>query len=319
MSTARQYVGRLAPSPTGALHLGNARTFLAAWLRARVSGGRVIMRMEDLDHPRDKPGAAAAALEDLRWLGLDWDAQYVQSERRALYRAALERLAAAGLAYVCTCSRKDVEHAQSAPHAGEQLHYPGTCRGRWASWSAAADAIAPRIPCWRFRVAAETRVEFTDAFRGAYAQDVARTLGDFPLARDADGAGYTLAATYDDCVMGVTEVVRGDDLLPATPGQLLVARALGFEPPQYLHVPLVVSGDGLRLAKRHGDTRLASIRAAGVPAARVLGVLAWWCGWADFGEEVTLPELLRRFDLSRLPSSPAVLTSSVKSLLRIEG
>ena len=128
------YVGRLAPSPTGALHLGNVRTFMIAWLRARSQGGRVIFRMEDLDHPRDKPGAAVQAEDDLRWLGFDWDETFVQSERTAIYRAACEKLVAAKILYPCVCSRKDVENAQSAPHAGEQLYYPGTCRDRFASW-----------------------------------------------------------------------------------------------------------------------------------------------------------------------------------------
>ena len=313
-----RYTGRLAPSPTGALHLGNARTFMIAWLRARTQGGRVVMRMEDLDHPRDKPGAAAAAYEDLRWLGFDWDEEHVQSERREYYRDALGRLVAQGLAFPCTCSRKDVESAQSAPHAGEQLRYPGTCRGRWASWDEAARAIAPRVPCWRFRTDPGPRTGFTDAFYGYYEQDVHAALGDFPLARDPDGAGYTLAATLDDCLMGVTEVVRGDDLLGATPGQMMVARALGFEPPGYFHAPLVVSSDGFRLAKRHGDTRICAMREAGVPPERVVGVLAWWCGWAEFGEEVPLQALLDRFDPLAIPRTPAVLSERVKRLLQVD-
>ena len=195
--TERAYVGRLAPSPTGALHLGNARTFMIAWLRARSQGGKVVFRMEDLDHPRDKPGAATAAVEDLRWLGFDWDAEYVQSERRPFYREALEKLIAAGRAYPCVCSRRDVETAQSAPHDGEQLFYPGICRGRFATWNAAIDHLraqgAARIPCWRFRVDEGEKVAFRDAFAGDFEQDVSRTLGDFPLARDEFGAGYTLA------------------------------------------------------------------------------------------------------------------------------
>ena len=134
-----RYVGRLAPSPTGALHLGNVRTFMIAWLRARSQGGKVIFRMEDLDHPKDKPGAAAQAVEDLRWLGFDWDEEYVQSERIDCYRQALDVLRASCLVYPCVCSRRDVEAAQSAPHAGEQLYYPGTCRGRFATWREAVD------------------------------------------------------------------------------------------------------------------------------------------------------------------------------------
>lgn len=321
--SSKRYVGRLAPSPTGALHLGNVRTFMVAWLRARSQGGKVIFRMEDLDHPKDKPGAAAQAVEDLKWLGFDWDAEYVQSERKPLYRSALEFLrkrtvasahdsvirpldhsAISPLVYPCVCSRRDVEAAQSAPHAGEQLHYPGTCRGRFATWAEACAVKA--VPCWRFRVPDGTVVRFVDAFAGPYAQDVAATLGDFPLARDEGGAGYTLACAVDDLLMGVTEVVRGDDLLPATPAQILLAEALApwaqaKTPPAYLHVPLVVGADGKRLAKRHGDTRVAAFRAAGWRPEEILGRLAASCGWAAPGEAVSLRDLLPRFDLSTIP------------------
>ncbi len=306
------YVGRLAPSPTGALHLGNARTFMIAWLRARSRGGRLLFRMEDLDHPKDKPGADREAVDDLRWLGFDWDEEYVQSARREIYRSALDflvRSAPHALAYPCVCTRKDVEAAQSAPHAGEQLHYPGTCRGRFASYAAAARFLG-RSPCWRFRVPEGAVVAFEDAFAGRVVQDVAATLGDFPLARDAGGAGYTLACTVDDLLMGVTEVVRGDDLLAATPAQILLSRALGpwlsapRPPVAYCHVPLVVGPDGRRLAKRHGDTRIAAFRAAGKAPEEVVGLLAASCGWAERGERVALADLLPRFDLATLPHEP---------------
>lgn len=299
------YVGRLAPSPTGALHLGNVRTFMVAWLRARSQDGRIVFRMEDLDHPRDKPGAAEQAVDDLRWLGFDWDEEHVQSTRRTHYRAAIEKLHAAGLAYPCVCSRKDVERAQSAPHDGEQLHYPGTCRGRFATWD---DAAAMHPPCWRFRVEGDAQVEFTDVFAGVYRQDVVQTLGDFPLARDADGAGYTLAVTVDDAEMGITEVVRGDDLLPATPAQILVQRALGLPTPDYCHVPLVVGADGRRLAKRHGDTRVASYRAAGTSPETIIGRLAESCGWGD-GSPIRLMDLLPFFTLTTIPHSPFVINN----------
>ena len=299
------YVGRLAPSPTGALHIGNVRTFMIAWLRARSLGGKVVFRMEDLDHPKDKPGAAEDAVRDLRWLGFDWDEEYVQSERKDLYRDALSSLVSRGLAYPCVCSRRDVESAQSAPHDGEQLFYPGTCRDRFSSWS---EASAVRSnPCWRFRVPDCTTVAFDDVFAGHFEQNVSKVLGDFPLARDEFGAGYTLACVVDDLGMGITEVVRGDDLLPATPAQILLARALGAERDMsYCHVPLVVGRDGRRLAKRHGDTRVAAFRAAGWSAERVLGVLAANCGWAEYGEEVSLAALLPRFRLSSIPHSAFV-------------
>ena len=287
---------------------------MVAWLRARSQGGKVIFRMEDLDHPKDKPGAAAQAIEDLRWLGFDWDEEYVQSERKAIYREALEVLRTQGLVYPCVCSRKDVEVAQSAPHAGEQLCYPGTCRGKFESWAAAKESSS-RTPCWRFRVPESTIISFDDAFAGHFKQDVSRTLGDFPLARDEFGAGYTLACTVDDLLMGVTEVVRGDDLLPATPAQILLANALRsssalhlhlhlHSTPSYCHVPLVVGRDGKRLAKRHGDTRIATFREQGKSSGEILGFLAASSGWAEKGECVSLCDLLPRFDLGTIPHSP---------------
>ena len=317
-----RYVGRLAPSPTGALHLGNVRTFMIAWLRARSRGGKVIFRMEDLDHPKDKPGAAAQAVEDLKWLGFDWDEEYVQSERIDCYRQALDSIRE--LVYPCVCTRRDVEAAQSAPHAGEQLYYPGTCRGRFESWAEALDfktawgqqaydsKSGRGVPCWRFRVLENTVVSFDDAFAGHYEQNVSEVLGDFPLARDEFGAGYTLACTVDDLLMGVTEVVRGDDLLAATPAQILLARALSkavdcSRLPSYCHVPLVVGRDGRRLAKRHGDTRIAAYRESGKTPEEILGFLAASCGWAEKGERVTLQDLLPRFDLGTIPHAPFMI------------
>lgn len=288
---------------------------MIAYLRARSLGGKLILRIEDLDHPRDKPGAAREAVEDLKWLGFDWDEEYVQSERKDLYREALSLLPA----YPCVCTRRDVENAQSAPHAGEQLHYPGICRGKFSSWREAAEFCGEgRLPCWRYRVDEGTKVSFTDVFAGEYSQDVSSVLGDFPIARDEGGAGYTLAVVVDDLLSGVTEVVRGDDLIPATPAQILIARKLlawaesktsvRTSLPQYCHVPLVVGPDGKRLAKRHGDTRVASYRASGVTPEAIIGRLAASCGWCKDGEKISLKELLGDFSLSAVPKSPAVIT-----------
>lgn len=289
---------------------------MIAYLRARSLGGKVILRIEDLDHPRDKPGAAREAVEDLRWLGFDWDEEYVQSRRKSLYREALAELPV----YPCVCTRRDVESAQSAPHDGEQLHYPGFCRGRFASWHEAAEVCGPsRLPCWRYRVPDGTTVSFTDIFAGGYSQDVSAVLGDFPVARDEGGAGYTLAVVVDDLLSGVTEVVRGDDLLAATPAQLLIARkllpwargkvdsALSPEIPAYCHVPLVVGPDGRRLAKRHGDTRVSVCRARGDSPEALLGRIAASCGWCREGDKMSLSELIDVFCLETIPHIPWVM------------
>jgi len=308
--------GRLAPSPTGALHLGNARSFLIAWLSIRSRGGKVILRMEDLDHPKVKPGAAAQALADLRWLGLDWDegpdvggphGPYVQSQAIIHYAAARDRLLAQGLIYPCVCSRSDVDAAQSAPHAGEEgPRYPGTCRGRFGSYDEAAATLPPgRLPAWRFR-APDEEVVFRDGFCGAITANVAERDGDYVLARHRQGAGYMLGVVVDDARMGITEVLRGDDLLPATPRQLLLYRALGLTAPRFVHVPLVVGPDGRRLAKRHGDTRIATLREQGLQPEQVVGLLARWCGWADTGESLLPTDLISRFDISKLPTDPVV-------------
>ncbi len=300
---------------------------MIAWLSVRSRGGGMVLRMEDLDHPKNKPGAAEGAVEDLRWLGFDWDegpdiggphAPYTQTARSALYAQALERLKAQGLVYPCVCSRRDVEAGQSAPHTEEGLYYPGTCRGRFADFEAARRALPEgRLPAWRFHVPDGETVCFEDGFCGACTQDVSAHSGDFVLARDAQGAGYMLAVVVDDAAMGITEVVRGDDLLSATPRQLLLYQALGLKPPTFVHVPLVVSEEGRRLAKRHGDTRISALRADSVPPEKIIGLLAWWCGWATWGECLTLREVLPRFDMRALPQVPVVLTRQVREELGV--
>ena len=305
-SASGTIVGRLAPSPTGVLHLGNARTFLLAWLSARSRGGTVLLRIEDIDGPRIKAGATAQTIEDLRWLGLDWDGEvFEQSSRRALYRAACQRLLDAGLAYPCVCSRKEVDEAASAPHEGAQVvaHdgpvYPGTCRGRFASLEDAKQQTG-RDASLRFLVD-QDQLAFVDGFRGRERGDIA---GDFVVQKRDGEPAYQLAVVVDDAAQEVTEVFRADDLLPSTPRQLLVYRALGLPQPQFTHVPLVVGQDGLRLAKRHGDTSLRHFRDQGVRSEDLVSYLAVLSGLRDELSPVTARELLDGFDLRKLPRVP---------------
>jgi glutamyl-tRNA synthetase len=298
-------VTRLAPSPTGAQHLGNARTYLIAWLLARQAGGRVVLRIEDIDSPRVKPGAADQALADLRWLGLDWDAgPIVQTERITLYEAALEQLQARELVYPCTCTRSDIERAASAPHSDEaEVVYPGTCAGRRV---ANAGGLTGQHFAWRFRVGDVP--PFGDGFHGPVRLTRDAIGGDFVVWKSQGTPAYQLAVVVDDADNGITHVVRGDDLVSSTPRQLLVYEALGLTAPAFAHVPLVVGPDGRRLAKRHGDTRLSSIRAAGVRAERVVGLLAWSCGWQAEPTPVTANQLIPRFRLDAIPPRPFVVT-----------
>ena len=301
--------GRLAPSPTGAQHIGNARTYLIAWLLARQAGGEMRLRIEDIDSPRIKAGAAEQALEDLRWLGLDWDGEpMVQTARRAFYVEALEELKRQELIYPCTCTRGDIAAAASAPHAEhEGPVYPGTC-----AWRSAKD-IPNQPHAWRFRVSDSPA--FDDLIRGVTQINLKEVGGDFVVWKNDDTPAYQLAVVVDDAAQGVTQVIRGDDLVPSTPRQLLIYRALGFTPPQFGHVPLVIGEDGRRLAKRHGDTRLSSLREAGVTAEVLVGMLAWSCGWHK-NEPITASELLTVANLAAIPKHPFVFVSRDAEALR---
>lgn len=297
-------IGRLAPSPTGALHLGNARTFLLAWLSARSQRGTLLLRIEDIDGPRVKPGAERQALDDLRWLGLDWDGEPIrQSDRLPRYEAAAAQLGAAGLAYACICTRKEIEEAASAPHETglDGPVYPGTCRGRWRTRAEAAAATG-REAALRFAVHVAA-VPFDDLFAGP---QPGRIAGDFVIQKRDGGPAYQLAVVVDDAAQGVTEVLRADDLLPSTPRQLLLYGALGLSPPRFCHVPLVVGDDGLRLAKRHGDTSLRHLRERGVSAEAVVGHLAHLCGLRPRGARCRPGDLLAGFSLARLPRGPVL-------------
>jgi len=304
-----EHVTRLAPSPTGALHLGNARTFLINALLARRHGWRVLMRVEDLDGPRVKAGAAGEALDDLAWLHLAWDGPIVyQSARAAAYADALRRLIDAGAAYPCTCTRRDIRQAGSAPHREDAAGvYPGTCRGRFTSAEDAAAATG-RPAAWRVRVDHQPIV-VRDRFAGQTAFDLARTCGDFVVFKNDGLAAYQLAVVIDDADAGVDAIVRGDDLLESAARQMHLRRLLGIAPePAYWHLPLLVGPDGRRLAKRHGDTRLARYRAGGATPERVLGLLGFWSGLLPERREATIDELAARFDLARLPREPVVFT-----------
>lgn len=304
----------MAPSPTGALHLGNARTFLANWLLARARGWRILLRIEDLDGPRVKPWAAQAAIDALGWLGLDWDEGPVaQSADLAPYHAAMERLAAAGLAYPCSLTRREIEAAASAPQEGSgEIRCPPEFRpppGPQRFDSAAATN-------WRFRTPDEA-VVIDDAFAGRVELRPLETIGDFVIWTKRGEPAYQLAVVVDDARQGVTQVVRGDDLLESAGRQALLQRAMGLPSPRWTHLPLVVGPDGRRLAKRHGDTRLDRYREAGVPVERVLGLLGWWLGalgtpTAPGGRgdlrAAALEEIAAGFNLGRIPTGPVRFT-----------
>ncbi len=290
------YRGRLAPSPTGFLHLGHARTFWAAQERARSQGGTLVLRNEDLDHARCRPQFVAAMLEDLRWFGFQWQegpdcgggfGPYSQSDRRELYHAAFSQLRAGGFIYPCTCSRQDVLRALQAPHAGEdEPIYPGTCRPKpetdshglslgtspaqlthHASRITSPPHPTPRASSpgvnWRFRVPDGEAISFVDGHYGAQQFVAGKDFGDFVVWRHDGIPSYQLAVVVDDAAMRITEVVRGEDLLKSTARQLLLYRALNLTPPQFYHCPLMTDDSGARLAKRHEALSLRALRAKG--------------------------------------------------------
>jgi glutamyl-tRNA synthetase len=309
---------RLAPSPTGALHLGNARTFLVNWLLARQLNWKMLLRIEDLDGPRVKPDADRQLIDDLRFLGLDWDEGPIyQSARTEAYRAPIDPLVNKGLAYPCVCTRREIDLAQSAPHADDgSAIYPGTCRGKFATIEEARKATG-KNPAVRFAVPDRT-IQFDDGFARPQSINVARKLGDFIIAK-ADGlAAYQLAVVVDDLDAGITDVIRGDDLLESTFRQILLYDALGAmnRIPRFIHLPLVIGEDGRRLAKRHGDTRIAMYRDSGVTLSRILQLLASWCGIDDPIGVQNPKDLLDRFDLRKIPPSPIVFTPRDDAWLR---
>jgi glutamyl-Q tRNA(Asp) synthetase len=288
------YHGRFAPSPTGPLHVGSLVAALASWLDARAAGGRWSVRIEDVDTPRTVPGAADAILRALEACGLEWDGAVAwQSRRTALYDAALERLRASGRVYRCRCSRREI--ADSALRGIEGAVYPGTCRSL---------ALAADPPCAeRFRVEPGT-VQFDDRVQGRVAQDVAQAVGDFVLRRRDGLHAYQLAVVVDDAEQGITDVVRGADLLASTPRQILLQRALGFATPRYLHFPVATDADGEKLSKQTRAPALdgASAVASLQPALQFLGQPAS----AAAAPRELLAEAVRRWDPARIPRRAGV-------------
>lgn len=299
-------LGRFAPSPSGRIHLGNILCCLLAWLSARQKGGRVLLRIEDLDTARCPRRYGEQMEADLRWLGLDWDVgpgredghgPYYQSERTALYQAALEKLQEAGRVYPCFCTRAEL-HAASAPHRSDgQAVYPGTCRRLTAD--EAAERAKKRAPALRLRVDAE-EIAFRDGHMGPQRQRLDQACGDFLLRRSDGLFAYQLAVVVDDAAMGVTEVVRGADLLDSTPRQLLLYRLLGLRAPEFYHFPLLLAPDGRRLSKRDADAGLDVLRERSAPEA-ILGGLAYLAGFNPSAAPKSARALLADFAWDKVP------------------
>ena len=299
--------GRFAPSPSGRIHLGNILCALLVWLSARQKEGRVILRIEDLDTARCPKRYAVQMEKDLMWLGLNWDegpgvggmsAPYVQSQRTELYRAALERLEKMGLVYPCFCTRAEL-HAASAPHRTDgQVVYGGTCRNLTAA--EIAEKTKARPPALRLRVPDEVW-GFTDGHMGAYEENLAVSCGDFLLRRSDGMFAYQLAVVVDDAAMGVTEVVRGADLLDSTPRQLYLYHLLGLTPPAFYHFPLLLSADGRRLSKRDADAGLDTMQSRA--PEEILGKLAYLAGFNPSAQPKTAWQLLADFSWDKVPVS----------------
>lgn len=307
-------VGRLAPSPTGLLHLGHARTFLIAWWYTRSRAGDVLLRIEDLDAERSDPKFVAATQRDLEWLGLDWDGPpTVQSEHLERFDAAARALAEGGAAYACVCTRGDLRTAQSAPQLGDsEPRYPGTCRGRFASL-ADAERETGRRAGLRLQVA-PGRVTFRDELCGEFTSDVAAEVGDFLIARRGGAPSYQLAVSVDDAASGVTEVVRGSDLLASAARQWHVQNALGLAHPRWVHVPIVTDASGRRLAKRADDLSLTELRERGVAPEAIVRWAAESAGH-ELGERARAAEIIPIFRLERVPLTDVALTSDVLARL----
>ena len=294
--------GRFAPSPSGRMHLGNVFSAMLAWLSVRSQNGEMVLRIEDLDPDRCRPEYAQTLKEDLRWLGLDWDREQTpQSLRTEAYAAAFEVLENQGLVYPCYCTRGEL-HAASAPHASDgRVLYAGICR----NLTAGERAQKTKVPAWRQK-APDRVYGFADGLQGYYAENLAKECGDF-IIRRADGVyAYQLAVVVDDGAGGVTQVVRGKDLLDSTPRQLYLYELLGLDAPEFYHVPLLTAPDGRRLSKREKDLDLGALRQTHTPE-QLLGKLAHLAGVLDRPEAASAGELAAVFDWSRVKREPIVM------------
>ena len=297
--------GRFAPTPSGRLHLGNVLCAMLAYLSARSAGGRFLLRIEDVDIPRCPRSLAAACIEDLTWLGFDWDEPPLyQSERGAVYQQHLHRLTAMGRVYPCFCTRAQL-HAAQAPNLGDhEPVYPGTC-ARLTPEEIAARSMT-RSPALRLRVPQET-VAFTDGHYGFFAEQLARDCGDYIIRRSDGLWGYQLAVVVDDALSGVTQVVRGRDILFSTPRQIELFRALGYDVPQFYHIPLLTDSAGRRLAKRDRDLDLTALAKRHTPQ-EILGMLAFACGLQEEPRPMRLEALLPLFDWARVKTEDVRVT-----------
>jgi glutamyl-tRNA synthetase len=307
---------RLAPSPTGALHLGNARTFLINWALARQQGWEIVLRIEDLDGPRVKRDAVLGVVDTLRWLGLDWDqGPVVQSQDPLPYQAALDQLARQGDIDPGTCTRSQIAAGSlSAPHGHQhELRYSGRCRP--PQRTPLDSCTISGKTAWRLRVPPGP-LDFCDTLHGAQSIDVDQSVGDFLVCTKGGTPSYQLAVVVDDARQGIDQVVRGDDLLSSTPRQeLLYERLAVGPPPAWTHVPIVKGPDGRRLAKRHGDTRIDSYREAGVSADRLVGLIGSWSGLGEW-RPLTPHAFANEFALEQLPTESVTFTAADEAWLR---
>jgi glutamyl-tRNA synthetase len=301
------------------MHLGNIWTALLAWLQVRSSGGTMVLRIEDLDPDRCRAEYTTQLIQDLAWLGLDWDegpdvggpfGSYRQDERRDMYQAALAKLIEQGLVYPCYCTRAELKQAASAPHGTEGEHiYPGTCRNLTPTEEHFM-VYQGRRPALRLQVPSAA-IGFTDGLYGRIITKMSEACGDFVLQR-ADGVhAYQLAVVVDDAAMQITDVLRGDDLLTSTPRQLLLYKLLGLRPPRFVHVPLLYGTDGHRLSKRQQDLSLACLRQRGCDAVHIIGYLAWKAGLIPKWTDVEPRQLVDSFSIDRLSTAPVVVDDDI--------